>query len=100
MYTGDSPRHFHIACSVSFFKESGGASDIIELALALNDTEQLETSVTRTVSNSTNIGSTALHADFMMSNGDYIELFVANQDSASSSVTIDKLYLFMVGMLV
>ena len=100
VYNGDSTRHFHIAVSVSFFKTGGGATDIIELALALNGTEQTETSVTRTVSNSNNIGSTAVHGDFMMSKDDYIELFVANNTSASSSVTVDKMYMFMVGMMV
>ena len=99
-YTGDSPRHFHIAVSVSFYKTGGGAADTIELALALNGTEQLETAVTRTVSNGTDVGSTAVHGDFMLSNGDYIELFIANDQSGSSSVTIDKMYMFMVGMMV
>ena len=97
MYNGNSPRHFHVAVSVSFNK-TGGGTDIIALVLAKNGQVQSETEVTRSVSSGTNVGSTALHGDFMMENGDYVELWVTNEDSASTSVNLQRMYMFMVGM--
>lgn len=98
-YVGDSPRHFHIAVSVAM-SIGPGAGNTVGLAVALNDTVDLGTETQRYVGNPGDIGSTALHADFLMNNGDYIELWVTNQTNNANDVTIENLYMFMVGMLV
>lgn len=99
-YVGDSTRHFHIAVTVSMTCTAG--SQTVGLGIALNDTVDTGTITRRFIGTGggTDIGSTALHGDFMMSNGDYIELWVTNETNAANDVTIENLYMFMVGMQV
>ena len=94
-YTGTSPRHFHIAVSVSF---TGEVNATVGLKLAKNSEVIDDTEVTRYVSR-IDVGSTAVHGDVMLSEGDYIELWVTS-DTDGDVVTIENLYLFAVGMLV
>lgn len=97
-YVGDTPRHFHVAVSLSFSKTGGGAADDLAFALAVNGVPKLETEVTRRTSQN-QIGSTAIHGDFMLSKGDYVELWGTNKDAGSDDIITENLYMFMVGML-
>lgn len=95
-YTGASPRHFHLVASVSMTCESN--NQILSFRMALNGVTMPESQLRRKVGTGTDIGSTALHADAMLSQGDYLELYVANNTSAAN-VTIQDLYMFAMGMM-
>lgn len=97
VYTGTPDRHFHIVATVSMTAASN--NQIIGLKLAKNGTVLDESVTRRAVSTGADVGSTAIHADAMMSTNDYIELFVTNETS-TASVTVTNMYLFMMGMLV
>lgn len=94
-YDGASDRHFHIVCSISMTC----ASNLQTLAfrIAKNGTTIAASQLRRRVNTGTDIGSTAVHADVMLSTGDYLELYVAN-NSSTANLTIEDLYLFCMGM--
>ena len=95
-YDGDKTRHFHIAASISM--SCTGAGQDVQVAIAKNGVVDTGSIVTRKTSNANDIGSTAVHADFEMSQGDYLELWVANTTNNANAITIENLYLFGLGM--
>lgn len=94
-FIGTTSRHFHIAATISASQASGSARDI-RFALSKNGII-LPTSETIQTTTTGNKVSTALHADTMMTNGDYIEL-IARNDGASGDITLYTFYLFAMGM--
>lgn len=94
-YDGAGDVHCHIALSVSFSAASNNQA--VDLAIAKNGTVLSHSRLRRNTGNAGTIGSTALHADAMMSQSDYLELFVANQTS-TASVTVEFGYLFFLTM--
>ena len=102
-YTGSVTRHAHIACSVSF--TMGGNNKVAGLYIyhfdasadsgAVLDHSHIE----RFVGTGADIGSTALHADVMMDINDYLEIWVENHTD-NAAITIEKGYLFVLGMTV
>lgn len=95
-YTGAPAIHLHIACSVSF--TIAGTGDVVALCIAKNGTPQTGSAARRKVGTGTDIGSTALHWDVPMVTNDYIELYVANEDVGSTTITVENGYLFAMGM--
>lgn len=97
-YTGTPDIHAHIAISTSMTTASN--QKLVELSVYKNGTTQLAHSIVRRfVSTGADVGSTALHADVMLSTNDYIELWVANETD-DTNLTIQFLYVFAVGMFV
>lgn len=96
-YTGVDDIHAHIAVSTSMTADSN--NQIIGLQLAKNGVAQANTRARHKHATGTDIGSTALHGDFLMSTNDYIELFVTNETS-TDPVQIEDLYVFALGMYV
>jgi hypothetical protein len=95
-YTGAAAKHCHIVISVSF--TVAGNNDVVGLKCAKNGTVMDESVQRRFVGTGTDIGSTAVHADAMLSTNDYLELWVANE-TATENITVDELYFFVMGML-
>lgn len=96
VYTGVPDRHFHIAMSMSV--TTAGTNDDVSIAIAKNGVVVAHSKLTRFMATGTDHGSTASHADFMLSTNDFIELFTTNEDT-TSDVTIQQGYLFAVGMI-
>ena len=96
-YNGVADRHFHIAVSVSMTSSSN--NQIVGLQIANTGTTLAHSTVRRKISTGADVGSTAIHADTMLSTGDYIELWATNETSASN-VQLVNVYFFAMGMLV
>lgn len=96
IYTGVPDRHFHIAMSMSV--TTAGTNDDVSIAIAKNGIVVAHSKLTRFMATGADHGSTASHADFMLSTNDFIELFTTNEDT-TASVTIQQGYLFAVGMI-
>ena len=100
VYDGSSTRHFHVAITLSFYVGgTGQAGDTVRFALAKNGTEDLATLVEYTISGpgSGNVASTAIHGDYHMNAGDYLELWgSASRDG--DEIDIVDYYFFAVGM--
>ena len=94
-YIGEDDKHFHLAASLSF--TCGGTNQTIGWKMAKNGVVDDGTVVRRRVGTGTDIGSTALHADFTLSTNDYIEIWCTNETS-TNSVTLDEFYVFGMGM--
>lgn len=101
-YIGADSRHMHIA--VSIMMTAATNNQITRWRVAHYDdsgtslTTNVASEVQRKVGTATDIGSTALHADLMMDQNDYLELHVAN-GTGTSNITCDLMYLFALGML-
>lgn len=95
-YTGAATKHFHLVVSASF--TMAGSNDVIGLKMAKNGVPMDESVQRRKVGTGTDIGSTAIHADAVLATNDYIELWVTNETD-SVAVTVDELYVFVMGML-
>jgi hypothetical protein len=100
-YTGAPDVHVHVAVTISM--TTTGSNQVIFFRVGKNGsaviTDAVASTVARKVGTGADIGSTALHFDTMMSNGDYIELFVAN-DTSATNAQVDYMYFFALGMLV
>ena len=94
-YTGNKERHFHCVGSLSMTFDSGN-NQTMSVAFAVNGTIADETILERFVT-ANDVGSTAIHGDFHLNNGDYIELWVRN-NGATSNITVSHLYMFTMGM--
>ena len=94
-YNGEVRRHFHVAVSVSM--STAGSNEMVGLKLAQNGVVDDSTTVRRKTGGASDVGSTAVHGDFMMVKGDYLELFVTNE-SSTNTVTINKMYFFGIGI--
>jgi len=96
-YTGVPDRHMHIA--MSFSLTTVGTNDDVSIAVAKNGVVIAHSKLTRFMSTGLDHGSTATHADMVLSTDDFLELFVTNEDAAAD-VTIQQGYMFAVGMIV
>lgn len=96
-YIGSTQVHLHIAISVAM--TAAGNNKTIGLKVAKNGVVMDESVTRRFVGTGADIGSTALHADAMMVQNDYLELYVTNETD-TVSVTIQELYFFALGMLI
>lgn len=95
-YTGTSQRHFHLVSSVSM--TCAANNQTVSFRIAVNGTTDPSTQLRRRIGTGTDIGSTALHGDEVLTTNDYVELYVANLTS-TANITIQDCYFFMVGML-
>ena len=96
-YTGTPTMHFHVAVSTSF--TTAGSNETIGLKVAKNGTVIDSSVCRRRVTSGSDIGSTAVHIDASLATNDYLELFVTNETN-TSTVTIDEVYFFALGMFV
>lgn len=94
-YTGTSARHFHLVSSISM--TCAANNQIVSFRIAVNGVTDAATQLRRKIGTGTDIGSTALHGDEVLSQNDYVELYVANLTS-TANITIEDCYLFAVGM--
>lgn len=102
-YDGAPDIHVHGVISFSMTIASG-TNKVLELgAYHYDDSASsgsvLEHSIVSRNAGSTAIGTGALHFDATLSTNDYVELHVKNTTD-TVNVTIDKAYLFMMGMMV
>ena len=51
------------------------------------------------IATGSDVGAIAAHADYMLTNGDYIEMFVTNETD-TTAITIDNAYFFVMAMRV
>ncbi len=95
-FIGVSPRHLHIAVTVSM--TSSGPNNVVGLKVAMNGSLLDDSIARRFLGTGSDVGSTALHADVPMVTNDYLELFVTNETD-TDSVTIEELYFYAMAML-
>lgn len=95
LYNGPADVHAHIACSVSVSCASNNQD--IRLVLAKNGELLTHSIVDNKISTAGDEQSTALHADTMLTDGDYLELWIGNNTSTGAP-TINHGYLFALGM--
>ncbi len=96
-FVGVSPRHMHIAMSLSF--TTAGTNDRLSIAIARNGSVLTPSKLTRFVGTGSDQASTASHADIILNVDDFLEIFVTNEDAAAD-VTVEQGYIFACGMLV
>lgn len=96
MWSGITSVHCHVVSSLSM--SSGGNNVDIGVKLTKNGVEIDHSNLRRKISTGADIGSTAIHGDFQMNPGDYVELYVANLTN-TSTITLEEFYLFIVTML-
>jgi hypothetical protein len=94
-YNGTSPRHVHIVASIAMTAASNNQT--IAFRIAVNGTTLPESMIERRVGTGSDIGAVAIHADALLNENDYIELYVANETS-TANVTVNDLYMFVMGM--
>lgn len=100
-YTGAATKHLHVAISISL--TAGANNQVIGFkAYKYDDSAgtgavQDDSVVRLKVSTGSDVQSTALHADFMVDQNDYLELWVTNETS-TAAVTVQNLYMFALGM--
>jgi hypothetical protein len=95
-YTGSPDIHAHIACTISV-SVGVAAAKKLHFKFAKNGTVVDSTDNIFTTDGTTNIKSTAVHGDMMLSTNDYIELFVRNETDTTNA-TLEKCYMFALGM--
>ena len=99
-YTGEAPVHVHVASS--FTLETASNNQVIGIRIVKSgdaeDPDSKASAVRLKLASAGGIESTAIHFDSVMENGDYLELFVENETSASN-VTLGQIYFFAVGMI-
>lgn len=99
-YDGTPDIHVHVAVTISCTTASN--SQVTGWRVAKNGDATITDAVASTTRHKTGTGtdvvSTAVHFDSMMSNGDYLELWVTNETSATT-VTADNAYFFVLGMM-
>ncbi len=96
-YTGIPDRHFHIVLSTAF--TTAGTNDDLSIAVAKGGVVLAHSKLTRFAATGMDQGSTASHADVVLSTNEYLEAFVTNEDAAEN-VTIEQGYLFAMGMII
>lgn len=94
-YAGVARVHAHIACTLSM--SAGANNQTLAARLAKNGETLPDSEVRNRVAIGADVQSTALHADFHMDTGDFIELFVTNTTS-TAMVQVDLMYLFALTM--
>lgn len=102
LYSDSVARHFHIVAQATVTLAAGTNQDLgiyvyhYEASAAAGTV--LAASEARTTVASTNKEQITTHADVMMKNGDYLELWLSN-DTGTNNVTVSPGYVFAVGML-
>ena len=64
----------------------------------INDNNAISQPVKRKVGTGSDLGAASLHADATLSSGDYLELKCTN-DTSASTITVQNLYLYVMGMI-
>lgn len=98
-YNGAANIHAHVAVTADF---TGGNAKVIGARVAIGGDATGTDAVASTTRHKTNtagtdILSTALHFDTMMSTGNYLELWITNETD-TTAVTIENMYFFIVTM--
>lgn len=93
-YKGSDTRLFHIAATFSF--RAATAGDIFVVSIAKNGTVLEDSKALATLTATVDHGA-SIHAYTSMSNGDYLEFYVANT-SAGRNMTAKTLQIFAMGM--
>lgn len=93
-YTGAPDCHLHIVSNLDFICASN--NQIVRFKWHLNGVP-ISRRVRRKVGTGADVGALSIHADAVLSTGDYIELMVANETS-TADVTVEDIYNFSVGM--
>ena len=94
-YTGTATKNFHVAMTASY---SMGGSKVAGLAIAKNGTTTgMEKSRIRDSFLAGNVQSTAIHVMPVLSQYDYLEVFVTNHTD-TTAVTVETLNMFAMGM--
>jgi len=94
-YTGDKPKYFHIACTISTSADANNASTFV-YGLAKNGTVLPASKVIQNIAGTP--ASTALHVAIEMVKNDYLELYVGNTNGTVRDALIHSLTLFALGM--
>lgn len=94
-YDGAADVHAHIA--MSFTIESASGNQEFEFGVAKNGTILTSSILKRKIVVASEAGAAAVHTDAMMSNGDYLEMFIQNTTS-SANATMTYGYLFGMSM--
>lgn len=97
VYTEAPDTHAHIAASLSMTAE--GNQKVMGVCIAKNGVPIEHSKLQRKVGTGTDVGSTALHADIILSQNDYLELWVANHTD-DTNITLTLGYLFFMGALI
>lgn len=100
-YTGNRPKHFHIACTISV-KSATGQSDTFVFGIAKGTPGTPDTVTMLTASKVLQefkdvSSSTALHVAIEMNKNDYLQFYAGNTTN-TRNVTIQALTLFALGM--
>lgn len=96
LYTGVVDVHAHIASSMTL--TTAGSNKIVGSTIAKNGTALAHSLCHRKVGTGTDEGAIAIHADAMLTNGDYLEIFLENETD-TTNLTIEHGYLFVMGMV-
>jgi hypothetical protein len=101
-YTGDRPKHFHIACTISMLA-AGTQTDTFVFGLAKGTPGTPDTVTMLTASKvlqkfNDASTSTALHVAITMNKNDYLQLYAGNTTSTTRDVKVQTLTLFALGM--
>lgn len=94
-FGGLTTHHFHIVASISL--TTTGVNDVLSIGVAKNGVVAEHSKLSRFVGTGSDIGSVASHADIELAAGEYLELYVTNEDVALP-ITIEQGYLFCMGM--
>jgi len=103
LFTGVSPRHMHIACSMSMI--AAGNNKVLEFGIyhwdaSAGSGSMVESSkLQRKVGTGLDVGALALHCDVLLDENDFLEMHVMNTTDAVN-LTLTHAYLFAMGMIV
>ncbi len=95
-FTGPASRHFHVMASVSM--TASGSNKIIGMKLAKNGVVLDQSVVRRAVTTGSDIGAAMIQADMSLDTGDYVEIWVTNETTATN-VKLDEFHLHASGTL-
>ena len=96
-YDGPEDRVVHLACSFSM--TSSNNNQTVYFRVGKNGTSISESTINRKIGTGSDVGSSALHVFFDVSNGDYLELMVRNSSwSSSETVTMEHVNFFVMDM--
>lgn len=96
-YDGVETIHAHIAVTISF--TTSGINDVIGYKLYKTGSALNDTVIRALIGTGSDIQSTAIHGDAMMNTGDYLEVYCTNESVNSTTVTLNEMYFFVLGML-
>lgn len=92
----------HVDCTATISMTAAQNNENIHFRVGLNGdattADAIASETERYVSTGADVGAASVHYDSQMSNGDYLELFVRNETSATN-VTVTRLKLFVRGFM-